>query len=100
MRYNRKEIDAQKKKSFRYSRKSPAPELKAEEPKLPDNMITTPFPSEHKVVRKRKLKIKVKDNVKEPEANPEPEKPKNENTNSKEAQVEEFKKKIKEILKQ
>jgi len=109
VRYNRSQIEAQKKKQgYRYSRK-PASEPKQEqapeqapEVNVPSNVITTPFPAEpeHKTVRKKKLKIKTKDNVKEQKPEKEQKPAKTTIANPSEQQIEEFKKKIKEILNQ
>jgi len=109
MRYNRSQIEAQKKKKpLRHFRSAP----KQEQPVV----IPTPFPAEEKkpeepakeeateekpkVEHKKNLKIKHKEKAKEEKAEKEEEETKSTNTKPSEEQLEAFKKKIKEILQQ
>ena len=108
MRYNRSQIEAQKKrKPLRHFRSTPK-----QEPVV----IPTPFPAEGKkpeesakeeapeekpkVEHKKNLKIKHKEKTKDEKPQPEQQETKSTNTNPSEEQLEAFKKKIKEILQQ
>jgi len=109
MRYNRSQIEAQKKrKPLRHFRSTPK-----QEPVV----IPTPFPAEEKkpeepakeeapeekpkVEHKKNLKIKHKEKkTKDEKPQPEQQETKSTNTNPSEEQLEAFKKKIKEILQQ
>ena len=113
MRYNRSQIEAQKKKKpLRHFRNTPQQEQPV--------VIPTPFPAEEKKPEepakeevseekpkeklkeegKKNLKIKHKEKVKEEKPQSEQEEAKSTNTNPSEEQLEAFKKKIKEILQQ
>jgi len=109
MRYNRSQIEAQKKKKpLRHFRSTPQQEQPV--------VIPTPFPAEEKkpeepakeeapeekpkVEHKKNLKIKHKEKTKDEKPQPEQQETKSTNTNPSEEQLEAFKKKIKEILQQ
>ena len=109
MRYNRSQIEAQKKKKpLRHFRSTPQQEQPV--------VIPTPFPAEEKkpeepakeeapeekpkIEHKKNLKIKHKEKVKEEKPQSEQKEAKSTNTNPSEEQLEAFKKKIKEILQQ